>query len=70
MSIQPGSFPTWLRSYLEKGTISSKSKYKAQRPALPMLVTIGQINTINGDWEANTSRIIRAIEQGKRTIQI
>ena len=31
-----------------------------------MLVTIGQINTINGDWEANTASIIRAIEQGKR----
>ena len=31
-----------------------------------MLVTIGQINTINGDWEANTANIIRAIEQGKR----
>jgi NAD+ synthase (glutamine-hydrolysing) len=30
-----------------------------------MLVTIGQINTINGDWEANTASIIRAIEQGK-----
>jgi NAD+ synthase (glutamine-hydrolysing) len=31
-----------------------------------MLVTIGQINTINGDWEANTASIIRAIEQGKK----
>jgi len=31
-----------------------------------MLVTIGQINTINGDWEANTAGIIRAIEQGKK----
>jgi NAD+ synthase (glutamine-hydrolysing) len=31
-----------------------------------MRVTIGQINTINGDWEGNTARIIRAIEQGKR----
>ena len=31
-----------------------------------MLVTIGQINTINGDWESNTASIIRAIEQGKR----
>jgi NAD+ synthase (glutamine-hydrolysing) len=31
-----------------------------------MLVTIGQINTINGDWESNTVSIIRAIEQGKR----
>jgi NAD+ synthase (glutamine-hydrolysing) len=30
-----------------------------------MLVTIGQINTINGDWAANTASIIRAIEQGK-----
>jgi len=31
-----------------------------------VLVTIGQINTINGDWESNTDSIIRAIEQGKR----
>ena len=31
-----------------------------------MLVTIGQINTINGDWESNTDSIIRAIEQGKK----
>jgi NAD+ synthase (glutamine-hydrolysing) len=31
-----------------------------------VLVTIGQINTINGDWESNTESIIRAIEQGKR----
>jgi len=31
-----------------------------------MRVTIGQINTTNGDFEGNTARIIRAIEQGKR----
>lgn len=31
-----------------------------------MRVTIGQINTINGDFEGNTASIIRAIEQGKR----
>src|ERR1051326_3289705 len=31
-----------------------------------MRVTIGQINTINGDFENNTTSIIRAIEQGKR----
>ena len=30
-----------------------------------MRVTIGQINTINGDFEANTTSIIRAIEQAK-----
>src|SRR5262245_14980183 len=30
-----------------------------------MRVTIGQINTINGDFERNTSSIIRAIEQAK-----
>ena len=30
-----------------------------------MRVTIGQINTINGDFEANTASIIHAIEQGK-----
>jgi len=29
-------------------------------------VTIGQINTTNGDYEGNTARIIRAIEQGKK----
>ena len=31
-----------------------------------MRVTIGQINTINGDFESNTASIIRAIEQGKK----
>src|SRR5215213_2207970 len=31
-----------------------------------MRVTIGQINTINGDFENNTANIIRAIEQAKR----
>lgn len=31
-----------------------------------MRVTIGQINTTNGDFEGNTNRIIKAIEQGKR----
>jgi NAD+ synthase (glutamine-hydrolysing) len=31
-----------------------------------MLVTIGQINTTNGDWTGNTAKIINAIEQGKR----
>ena len=31
-----------------------------------MRVTIGQINTTNGDFENNTSSIIRAIEQAKR----
>ena len=31
-----------------------------------MRVTIGQINTINGDYEANTAAIIRAIEHGRR----
>lgn len=31
-----------------------------------MRVTIGQINTINGDYQANTAAIIRAIEQGKK----
>jgi NAD+ synthase (glutamine-hydrolysing) len=31
-----------------------------------MRVTIGQINTINGDFEANTASIIRGIEQAKR----
>jgi NAD+ synthase (glutamine-hydrolysing) len=28
-------------------------------------VTVGQINTINGDYEGNTAAIIRAIEQGR-----
>lgn len=31
-----------------------------------MRVTIGQINTINGDWEGNTAKIIAAIEQAKK----
>jgi NAD+ synthase (glutamine-hydrolysing) len=31
-----------------------------------MRVTIGQINTTNGDYEANTAGIIHAIEQGKK----
>src|ERR1043165_4139452 len=31
-----------------------------------MRVTISQINTINGDFENNTTSIIRAIEQAKR----
>jgi NAD+ synthase (glutamine-hydrolysing) len=31
-----------------------------------MRVTIGQINTTNGDYEGNTERILRAIEQAKR----
>jgi len=31
-----------------------------------MRVTIGQINTINGDFEGNSARIIRGIEQAKR----
>ncbi len=31
-----------------------------------MRVTIGQINTINGDFEGNTANIIRGIEQAKR----
>jgi NAD+ synthase (glutamine-hydrolysing) len=31
-----------------------------------MRVTIGQINTINGDFEGNTASIIRGIEQARR----
>src|SRR5450432_1476076 len=31
-----------------------------------MRITIGQINTTNGDYEANSAAIIRAIEQGKK----
>ncbi len=31
-----------------------------------MRVTIGQINTTNGDFEGNTASVIRAIEQGKK----
>jgi NAD+ synthase (glutamine-hydrolysing) len=31
-----------------------------------MRVTIGQINTTNGDFDGNSARIIRAIEQGKK----
>lgn len=39
---------------------------KAKIDLKSMRVTIGQINTINGDYEANTARILRAIEQGKK----
>ena len=31
-----------------------------------MRVTIGQINTTNGDYEGNTAAIIRAIEHARR----
>jgi NAD+ synthase (glutamine-hydrolysing) len=31
-----------------------------------MRVTIGQINTTNGEYEGNTASIVRAIEQGKK----
>ena len=31
-----------------------------------MRVTIGQINTTNGDFESNTAKIINAIEQARR----
>ena len=31
-----------------------------------MRVTIGQINTTNGDFESNTASVIRGIEQAKR----
>lgn len=31
-----------------------------------MRVTIGQINTINGDYEGNTAAIIRALERGRQ----
>src|SRR5205085_10454812 len=31
-----------------------------------MRVTIGQINTTNGDFEGNTERILRAIEQARK----
>ena len=30
-----------------------------------MRVTIGQINTTNGDYEGNVARILRAIEQAR-----
>src|SRR5262249_42792317 len=31
-----------------------------------MRITIGQINTTNGDYEGNTARILKAIEQAKK----
>ena len=31
-----------------------------------MRVTIGQINTTNGDYEGNTAAILRAIDQAKK----
>jgi len=30
-----------------------------------MRVTVGQINTTNGDYEGNSARILRAIEQAR-----
>jgi NAD+ synthase (glutamine-hydrolysing) len=53
------SHPEWRHDLIDP-------KSKHQRPKTTVLVTIGQINTINGDWESNTDSIIRAIEQGKR----
>ena len=40
--------------------------YKDRARSQVMRVTIGQINTTNGDFESNTASIIRAIEQAKR----
>jgi predicted amidohydrolase len=31
-----------------------------------MKITIGQINTTNGDYEGNTERILRALEQARQ----
>ncbi|HEY3580501.1 MAG TPA: NAD+ synthase [Pyrinomonadaceae bacterium] len=42
------------------------SNLSAIRFGIYMRVTIGQINTTNGDFEANTNNIIRGIEQAKR----
>src|SRR4029077_14607545 len=48
-------------------TQKSRPKFRTQEiEAIQMRVTIGQINTINGDFESNTASIIRAIEQGKK----
>src|SRR5215470_13422040 len=47
-----------MRAFAAKPAIVSRSGV--------MRVTIGQINTTNGDFENNTARIIRAIEQAKR----
>src|SRR5436853_7933957 len=43
-----------------RGSCTISTKVQAMR------VTIGQINTTNGDFEGNTARIIRAIEQAKQ----
>jgi predicted amidohydrolase len=34
-----------------------------------MRVTIGQINTTNGDYEGNVARILNAIDQAKKRNQ-
>src|SRR4029077_17120650 len=48
-------------------TQKSRPKFRTQEiEAIQMRVTIGQINTINGDFESNTASIVRAIEQGKK----
>src|SRR5215813_8462307 len=39
---------------------------RARSSTTDMRVTIGQINTTNGDFEANTNSVIRGIEQAKQ----
>ena len=45
------------------GLLASESRAKIKTN---MRVTIGQINTTNGDYEANTAAIIRAIEFARK----
>ncbi len=47
-------------------TVTDCTDHPDRARSLVMRVTIGQINTTNGDFEDNTASIIRAIEQGKR----
>ena len=67
-------------SSLSSGTISAKQQEPTNRDSpkgssahelsarisLVMRVTIGQINTTNGDYEGNTARIIGAIERARK----
>src|SRR4030095_1177513 len=44
---------------------TQRSKHQHPRTRPRMRVTIGQINTINGDFESNSASIIQAIQQAK-----
>ena len=55
-----------LRVGLREYSASCANDANRARSTVNMRVTIGQINTTNGDFESNTAAVIRAIEQGKK----